>query len=239
MTWIPAQQCVLAVCLCRFKNAACQEIVFSLIQKTTNLKHPPSKKHWMHCSSNLSQCWVLASHCLCWTFSGSERVSKPTWCFTQHLSYHFWIWRWLNNLELILPLYITFLPRWTVTSSSLCSTHSTSGSVVLFSLKRHHLCSYSLMLWNLTCLWSVHTLSVWVHVFLMSKWWNCDVRLKHCISCSHTDTHSHSGFFSAAVLALTERHTLPTHGASLLTCSCQFVKGHQNFYTINDWDGEQ
>lgn len=96
---------------------------------------------------------------------------QPTWCFTQHLSYHFWMWRWFNNLELILPLYITFLQRWTVTSRSLCITHSTSGSVVLFSFKTHHLCSYSLMLWNLTCLWSVHTLSVGVHVFLMCKWW--------------------------------------------------------------------
>lgn len=49
----------------------------SLFQNTTNLKRPPSKNDGMHCSSGLSQCWVLASHRFdivsFWTFPGRPR----------------------------------------------------------------------------------------------------------------------------------------------------------------------
>lgn len=103
MTWIPAQQCVLTVCLCRFRNGACQEIVFSPVQKTTNLKQPPSKKT-LNALFNVESVLGFGLTLFVLDFFWLRESEQPTWCFTQHLSYHFWIWRWLNNLELILPL---------------------------------------------------------------------------------------------------------------------------------------
>lgn len=168
-----------------------------------------------------------------WDFFWLPEGEQPTrnWRFTLHLSYHFWIWRWVNNLELILPPYVTFLQTRTVTSSSLYSTHTPpSESVVLFSLKTHILCSYSLMLRHLSHLWSVH--ECLLNIQVMKLW--CQTQTLHLLY-SHRDTRSHSGFCRAAVIPLTEWRTLPTHDASLVTRSCQSVSRHQYSTQLMTW----
>lgn len=182
----------------------------------------------MHCSSDLSQCWVLASRCFVWDFFWLQEGEQPTrnWRLTLHLSYRFWIWWWLNNLELILPRRI--FPQ------ALFTAHTPLLSLLRCSHWKHTFSAAILWCSNLSCLWSVHACLLNIQVMKLS----CQTQTLHLLFW-HKDTHSHSGFYRAPVIPLTERHALPTHGASLLTRSCHSVNRHQYFYTINDLDQEQ
>lgn len=137
MTWIPAQQCVLTVCLCRFRNGACQEIVFSPVQKTTNLKQPPSKKT-LNALFSVESVLGFGLTLFVLDFFWLRESEQPTWGFTQHLSYHFWIWRWLNNLELILPLTFTsHFCRDEQLPQALCAAHTAPLGLVCSSHWKH------------------------------------------------------------------------------------------------------
>lgn len=135
-----------------------------------------------------------------WDFFWLPEGEQPTrnWRFTLHLSYHFWIWRWVNNLELILPPYVTFLQTRTVTSSSLSTAHTHTPLSLLRCSHWKHTFSAAILWCSATC----RICEACMSVFWISKWWNCDVKLKHYIFCTHTETH-------APILAFAELRSYP------------------------------
>lgn len=206
----------------------------SLFQNTTNLKRPPSKNDGMHCSSGLSQCWVLASHRFdivsFWTFPGRPRGWQRSSGDCRHstqLNYTATYCLDHDQMSQLLTDYtITYLTFKHTQTHSAHFTGLIPAQICSHLSHTHTHCPPAPLLPSRVCMCVCEKcakgLCGCVCVLLISEWWKRDVKLAHCVPCSRT--HTLVGSHSSAVTAVIEgthkpnTHThfaSPTHAALL------------------------
>lgn len=124
------------------------------------------------------------------------------------------------------------LPHIYTHTNTLSPLHRTHPCPNLFSLKPHtHTLSPPIPLPMLhhvycVCVCEVCKGFMWACVLLISEWWKRDVKLAHCLSCSHT--HTLVGSHSTVVIPVIER----THKLNTQTLHCPHMSLH---LTTNLW----